>query len=440
MAGQTTFRSSLPGAVPGTATRGDRLTITGMFFGVYFAMFLSQFDLCMRLQGNLAYPPIYLLLATQVMLAVLTWYFSPQLVGKLLSDGSGMIYCFVAIVVMAFVGASLPNADLGEGNMNVIYPVLDFLIYFFAIPLAIIFRSSISWKIANGIALIAIVGSILIDANYPGTFSSLEARAAGFGVNPNRGAAISAILLIGVLDWQKPRISMMACIWSLLSFAGVFMTMSRSGILLLGLVGTLYLRQCIRRNGIGTLVVMSGLVVSAGSYLIVAADAAKSSLPLFEGKSSRANLFNGEINSMDTSDDARIYLIYEYLDMISQRPLSGHGTGFTESNEHGAHNIYLARWVDNGVVGVGAYLLLLGLMLRLGLRAKSWECIATSLFVLVYGCFTHNLLEQKNVLLFMAIVAGRASLNSLPPPSMTTAVLRTEKKPYRSRIPLAKAS
>ena len=52
----------------------DRLSFTGILIGAYLALFLCQFDLCMRLQGRLSFPPLYLLLGSQSLLAVSIWY------------------------------------------------------------------------------------------------------------------------------------------------------------------------------------------------------------------------------------------------------------------------------------------------------------------------------------------------------------------------------
>ncbi len=433
-----------PSPVPGTISLSppgnqDRLSFTGILIGAFLALFLSQFDLCMRLQGRLSFPPLYLLLGAQALLAVAIWYRSPRQVLQLLRECQGGIFAFAAIAVLAFAGAALPNADLSDGGMNAIYPSLDFLIYLLAIPLVTIFASAKNWQLANVIALIGIATSIFIDARYPGTFSLLETRAAGFGINPNRGAAITTMVLIGALDWKRPRVSLMAVCWGGLALAAVFLTMSRSGVLLLGVVGTLYLRLCVRRNGMGSLVLLGGLAFGVGGYALIAADAAQQLLPMFESTGSRASLFSGQLDAMDTAEDSRLVLIQEYLEMIFEHPILGWGTGFTYGNELGAHNMFLARWVDNGLFGLVAYVVLIWMTFRTGRRYGSWECMTVGIYLLAYSFFTHNLLEQKNMLLIMAISAGRAVMNAPRPVSVGNAVLATRKMTYSSRESLAKA-
>ena len=417
----------------------DRLTFTGILIGAYLALFLCQFDLCMRLQGRLSFPPLYLLLGSQSLLAVSIWYQNPRRVLQLLGECRGGIFAFAAIAVLAFAGAALPDADLSDGGMNAIYPTLDFLIYLLAIPLVTIFASARNWRLANLIALIGIATSIFIDARYPGTFSLQETRAAGFGINPNRGAAITVMVLIGALDWKHPRISFATVCWGMLALAAVFLTLSRSGVLMLGVVGTSYLRLCVRRNGMGSLVLLGGLAFGVGGYALIAADAAQQVLPMFESAGSRANLFSGQLDAMDTSEDSRLILVQEYFDMIFEHPILGWGTGFTYGNELGAHNMFLARWVDNGIFGLGTYVALIWMTFRTGRKYGSWECMTVGLFVFAYSFFTHNLLEQKNMLLIMAISAGRAALNAPRPVSVGNAVLATRRMAYSPREGLAKA-
>ena len=208
---------------------------------------------------------------------------------------------------------------------------------------------------------------------------------------------------------------------------------------MLGVVGTSYLRLSVRRNGIGTLVLLSGLAFSVGGYALIAADAAQRVLPMLEATGTRANLFSGQLDAMETAEDSRMILIYEYLEMIAEHPILGWGTGFTTGNELGSHNMFLARWVDNGILGVGAYAMLIWMIYRTGRRCQSWECTTLALYVLTYSFFTHNLLEQKNILLLMAISAGRAVLNT--PLTVTTgnAVLASAKMTYSRTGRLAKA-
>ncbi len=421
------------------APGADRLTFTGLLVGTYLAVYLCQIDLYIRRQGWVLVPAIYFLLATQAVMALAIWYLNADQIGRILKASSGAILAFGGLAGMALVGAALPEANLSEGGLYVIYPTINFLVFLLAFPLASLFASGANWRVACGVSLCALVMSILVDARYPGTFSILEARAAGFGCNPNRGAELTVILLVGVLNWKKPSLSLVSCGWFLIALVGVFMTLSRSGTLLLGIVGMLYVRLCVRRNGMGAVVLLGGLAFSVGGYALAAADAAKDILPMLEANHSRANLFSGQLDAMDTGEDSRVILIYDYLGMIAERPLLGWGTGYTYGQELGSHNMYLARWVDNGLFGFGAYVLLIGMLYRIGRKHQSWQCTTVAVFVAADSFFTHNLLEDKSLMLIMGITAGRAVLNAPPPVSAVNAILETRNMSYAHPQKWAKA-
>ncbi len=417
----------------------DRLTFTGLMIGAYLAIYLCQFDVCMLRQEKLRFAPVYPLLGSLAAMSVAIWYLAPVQISRVMKASWGAIFSFAMIASLALLGSALPEANLEDGWKYVLYPTVDFLVFLLALPLSTIFVSHTNWRAACGMALCALVMSILVDARYPGTFSFLETRAAGFGVNPNIGASLTVMLLIGVLDWQRPNLSLQTCGWCLVAFAGVFMTLSRSGILVLGLVGMLYVRLCVRRNGLGTLVIMGGLVFSFGGYALIAADAAKQILPMLDGSHTRAHLFSGQLDAMDTREDSRVLILYDYLELISERPLLGWGTGLNYAGDEGAHNMYLARWVENGLPGLGAYLLFISMLYRIGRRFRSWECIAVAAYLAAGSCFSHNLLEDKSLLLMMSITVGRAILNAPAPRIPANAVFGTARMTYPRPVQMAKA-
>lgn len=393
-------------------TASDGLSLTGLLIGAFLAVFLCQFDLCMLRQERIRFAPVYPLTGTLLAMGIALWYMVPGSIGRVLRGTATAITAFAMIAIFALAGSALPEANFSEGWKYILYPSMDFLVFLLTIPLSVVFAREANWKLACGLALSALITSILIDARYPGTFSFLDTRAAGFGVNPNCGAALTVMLLIGVLDWRKPSLSIVNGLWTMLAFVGVFMTMSRSGILLLGIVGMLYVRQCVRRQGLGALIIVGGLAFSCAGYAVIAGDFARRVLPLLEANGSRANLFSGQFDAMDTTDDSRVQFALAHLEMAMERPVLGWGTGLSYVGEEGSHNMFLSRWVENGIPGLLAYLLLILAVFRIGWVHDSWECITMAIFLAALSFFSHNLLEDKSVLIMLATCAGRAILNS----------------------------
>lgn len=388
------------------------LSAAGLIVGCYLALFLCQVDLCMLRQERIRFAPVYPLTGSLLGLGMVLFYLSPGSIFRVLRGMSFAIAMFASIAIIALAGSALPEANFDEGWKYILYPSMDFLVFALSIPLSIIFASKINWQLTCGLALTALVTSILIDARYPGTFSILDTRAAGFGVNPNTGAALSVMLLIGILDWRRPTLSVSVGVWALICLVGVFLTMSRSGMLLYGLVGMLYVRLCVKRNAVGTLVIVGGILFSGAGYLVMAGDFARRVLPLFDATSSRSNLFSGQLDSMDAREDSRVEFALEHLKMAMERPFLGWGTGISYATEEGSHNMFISRWVENGIPGLAAYCLLILAIFRIGWIHRSWECMTLVIYWSGLCFFSHNLLEDKSLLIMLAITAGRAVLNS----------------------------
>lgn len=417
----------------------DQLTASGVLMGAYLALFLSQFDLCMLRQERIQFATAYPLVVSLIVMGVAIWYMAPRRVFQVLRGSFRPLAAFALIALLALAGAALPDANFSEGWKYILYPSMDFMVFATAIPMAVVFSSQNNWRCLCGLSFVGIVGSIFVDARYPGTFSFLDTRAAGFGVNPNTGAALTVMLLIGMLNWRRPGISAATCLWFLIAFGGVFLTMSRSGIVMLGLVGICYFRLCVRRNGVGSLVVISGLAFCLGGYLLVAADAARKILPLFEASGSRANLFSGQFDAMDAREDSRLQFAREQLEMGLERPLTGWGTGQTYVGDEGSHNMFISRFLDNGVLGVLAYVAFILAVYGIGHRRQSWECKMMAIYLAALSLFSHNLLEDKSLLLMMAISVGRAVLCVSRPVGMENGVLRTGPIPYPAKRAVIRA-
>lgn len=389
-----------------------QLTLMGLVVGAFLALFLCKFDNCMWILGMISFRPQLPLMAALCIMVILVWNKSPGMFSHAIKESRSCIIPFAMIAWLSLIGAALPDADLGDGGIELIKSTIDFLLFLLAIPLAIVFVSNANWRFACGLALVASVGSILVDTVNPGTFSMLEYRAAGFGVNPNMGAAQSGLLLIGVLDWKQPRLTPISCLWVALAFAGVFMTLSRSGILMLGISCSMYLFLCVKRDGMKVIVLLTGLVLCGGSYALTVADVAKNSTTLLDGSNSRVKMFTGEFDAMDSADDSRVELVGDYLDLIFKHPILGWGTGFNSGADLGSHNMFLALWVDNGIFGMLAYLMVIWSLFRIGRHHHSWECVAIAINFFVQSFFSHNLLEDKTLVLLMAIAVGRAVLDT----------------------------
>ena len=91
-------------------------------------------------------------------------------------------------------------------------------------------------------AFVVLLSSVFADACYPGTFSSLPDRAAGFAENPNIAAFVLVLLCSCLVDFQRRRLK--SHVLMALTSLGVLTTLSRGGGILLAV-----LFSCTMRTG-----------------------------------------------------------------------------------------------------------------------------------------------------------------------------------------------
>jgi O-antigen ligase len=258
------------------------------------------------------------------------------------------------------------------------------------------------------LGLLITVTTISIDAIFPGTFSSLSYRAAGFAENPNAGAVVTSLFMIAALDWDKKRITVNNFMVILLALIGVCLTLSRSGILIYMVVVLYCLFHTLNRRSMAR-VVKIGLLLSCFSVLILfAVPLIIEYVPIFQFDSFRKSLFSGDLNEFLRSDEVRLAVTHKSIDMISEHPISGWGTGHSYAMPVGPHNMYLARWIDNGIFGIITYIWFLAASFLFNRRYMNPEGRMLVLLIAMVGLFSHNVLENRTFLLLLGISSATA--------------------------------
>jgi O-antigen ligase len=111
----------------------------------------------------------------------------------------------------------------------------------------------------------------------------------------------------------------------------------------------------------------------------------------------------------DASANERMAVAHEAWRLYTERPLFGYGTGWSRNIpgfDVGTHNIYLAHMVDHGVLGLFIVPLLLVAALW-GVNKKTFDVwVPYAVFVLMWGLFSHNVLDERYILLSVSLVAA----------------------------------
>ena len=401
---------TIPGSVPNTPPEA-KATLTGTLIGpALLVPFLAQIDSCVVRKEWYQFNAVGAALVVLGAVFIMALKSYGRELGVALRWSQGLIGGFAVLAIAALFGSMLPDAFLQEGLKYVLYPTADAVLFTLAVCASVVCRRDATWRLAAAAAMGLIVASIVWDSVSPGTFSELSTRAAGFGVNPNTGGAIVALLLIGLLDWERGGFHPAALTALAISGMGVFLTLSRSALLSWGVVSGAYLLRTLIARGTSAWLAGAVLTVPVVLFAATAGEWARSAFPMLQASHQRIEAFLGGFDDMDHADDSRVHIAEEFFDMAMESPWVGWGTGLNSTTEEGAHNIYLARWVENGLVALLAMIFLVIGTYRVGRRTGSHELCILAGYVFVQGFFSHNLLEDKSLLMMWGILAGRAAL------------------------------
>ena len=132
----------------------------------------------------------------------------------------------------------------------------------------------------------------------------------------------------------------------------------------------------------------------------------------------------------DDSANERKAVAAKAWDLFGQQPLLGWGTGASrriDGFQVGTHNIYLAMLVDHGIIGL---FIIPGLLLAVlwGANRKTMDvAIPFTIFIIIWGFFSHNVLEERFIFLATGLLASMIASNrvraTIPKPSPEAASL-----------------
>ena len=252
----------------------------------------------------------------------------------------------------------------------------------------------------------------------PLTFSSIPGRSSGLYSNVNQSGA--ALVLGLILSYQViPDRFKMAYV--LITAAGVIPTFSRSAMIGWLLVVAYFFiragfRAQIRRLAI-LITLCIGVMASPLWSDIQQSLEQRGTLSL--NIAERIQFFTGG-SLEDDSTSERKAVASRAWGLFGERPISGWGTsasGRIEGFDVGTHNIYLSMIVDHGAIGFFVIPFLL-LSVLWGLNRRSIDiAVPWLLFVLTWGMFSHNVLEERYILLAVGLMASVVAVNRTRPVS-----------------------
>jgi O-antigen ligase len=328
----------------------------------------------------------------------------------------------VAMLVLSTVGACLSGSPIAT-EMLVNRCKAGALL----IAMTLIFdderaRRAGAWAFAAAVVVMAVanVTEVLGLANFADERDTrILGRASGFFYNANEsGRAILFALAAGVVllpaRWRLPLVVVAAL--------GAAPTFSRSTWILFSIVALWLLwRRALRFSipGVAVLLALVVVLLWTGRSVEGMLD---SSGALNDNTMARLHF---ALQNESTSD--RIQLAGKAWDLFVSSPIVGHGLGASVDWDAAvsSHNSYLNLAADHGILG-----LLLLPMLCVALRVANGAVLPATLVLAVSGVFTHNLIDERNVVTALALAAvtraDRLGLARAPAPTSAGEALDRE--------------
>jgi O-antigen ligase/polysaccharide polymerase Wzy-like membrane protein len=248
----------------------------------------------------------------------------------------------------------------------------------------------------------------------PMTFSRVLGRSAGLFEDPNMAgeALVLGMILSVTLLAPAYRVPFI-----LLTGVGVFLTLSRGGILVwvIAVAGLLFMRQLSSKDMVRSVFIAFVLVILVllprwDQLLTTWERTGVLNMNVLE----RLTWLSDPSGTSDRSSWERMYVAKQAWEKIADHPLLGSGTGSAHQQSiqgTATHNQYLSFMIDHGILGV--------MILPLFILAATWGArdesravaIVFASAVIVLSLFTHSILHRHHALLLFCMMAAMAAMS-----------------------------
>lgn len=395
---------------------GSLWWIASVVLTLFVAFFTSILDLAIGRTGRMPIQPTYMALlvvgafaAFSLMNALRNQRQWRSLIRLFVQCGVPL-FAYGAITAFSLLFSAFPAAFWHEGGKWILLIPYGFVVWLGT--LIIVTHQTLASACQRGLQLgfFLISGSVVYEIFYPGSFSNLVARASGFAGNSNFGALATCMLCAAVLRYGEKKYRVFDLLCLSLTGVAVIATQSRSGLVeyavVLGFwISAVFFDKSFSVKEAGRLILLGLLALLILGFALTFFFEKGS---LFAGEGNRfARMLSGK-SVDDGSGDERIGAAKDALRLVAEAPLLGHGTGHTRTMRVLPHNQYLQQWVNNGLCGLLAYLVLLVSGFISFYRYRSSAGMAFIAVTLFGSFFSHNVLDQRSFIVTFAILLGSA--------------------------------
>jgi len=380
-----------------------------VLMSAFFAFFASCYDQFLDAKGRLPFLSVYLFLwglAAMTGVTIVRATASERERARVIAFYRANIAVLAPLAAWIFsslLGAFVTTANLDEGPRYVLYPAYNVTLIVLSMLLPFQEHHRKWMRLYLGIAFVLAAGTVFVDVVRPATFSFLPDRAAGFARNPNGAGFLLVTLCCALIVFDRVRAIDLAVL--AVTALGVIATLSRGGMILLAFVVCCYVpcvvRDALRRGPRVIVMRLAALVVLvAGTY---GAITQLIDQRMFSGRGSRVDMLLGKERVIGPRQN-RVEIVKESWEMVLDSPWLGYGSGYTMGMKEGPHNMYVSRWLDNGIPGIVSYVWLLTAAGLLFWRRRYLPGLVFMGAVALEGLFSHNLLDERAFVLLLGVL------------------------------------
>jgi O-Antigen ligase len=313
------------------------------------------------------------------------------------------IYLAVSIVSLATISADpMSIEELRKRVLSVLFICMMYIIYQQ--------KSLTQVKYALLVVVLLSIGNNFYELLNPGAFGLVNSgRPAGFYLNPNKTACALVLGMLFSIDIiKKPY----RWLYILLVGSGLLLTFTRGGIIgwiicVAILIGSRMVSDKRRTILLPIIVLFTFLVIAnplklLGGYFEGGMDSSYSNVV------SRLEQFQTPSLEDESARDRSSVAKYAWK-MFGEQPFWGHGLSSTNKwtvADISTHNMYLYYMADHGVIGL---MFLPGAVFAVIYRNRGEDeriILCFSIFIGLWGLFSHNVLDEKYILLPFALLAA----------------------------------
>jgi hypothetical protein len=315
------------------------------------------------------------------------------------------IFLYVAISVLSLATISSDEVSLKEFRARILSVLFIGMLY-------IIYEQK-SLKHVKYIMVAVVlmsVGTIFFELLNPKFFSELNTgRPAGFYINPNRAGCALVLGLIFTIDIIKKQFRWLYVLTIGLAIVATF---SRGALLSWTICALVLTTARVlsdkRRTIIGAAFMLVLFLTLSNPFKIIADHFQGGTDGAYFDILDRLEQFQNPSLNDDSSLERKAVVGYAWM-MFGKQPFWGNGLGSTNKwtvSDVSTHNMYLYFMADHGIIGV---IFLPGAVLAMVWRNRgqpSAQILCFGIFVSLWGIFSHNVLEERYVLITFGLLAA----------------------------------